>query len=468
MDTIIPVILGGGSGSRLWPLSRRTRPKQFLAFDNERSLFQQTLLRCCGRGFDKTPVIVGSRAHRHLIDEDVSTVGIKAELLLEPASRNSCAAIAFACMRAQERAGDALVLILASDHVIPDGRAFRNAARSAVELARRGLLVVFGVPPRSAATSYGYVRQGPLIGKGRIVDCFVEKPDRETAERLIEEGCLWNSGNLIAEASVVLAEIRRHAPEIHLHVSAAYETRVRKHDHVMAGEQAYRNAPSVSMDNAVLEKTGRAAVLPVSYHWADVGTWESAGDLGECDEVGNRLFGNVAVFNSRGNVVHSQGRMTALLGIENMVVVNTPDAVLVARRDHADQVRQIADDLALNGRVEALEGSRCVTPWGMYEKLETAHTHQVKRITVRPGGTLSLQRHERRAEHWIVISGRGEMTIGERTSPINADEAAYIPVGEVHRLSNPGKEPLVLIEVQTGSYFGEDDIVRLEDMYGRE
>ena len=464
---IIPVILSGGSGTRLWPLSRRSKPKQFLSFTSGRSLFQETALRCVGTPFSARPIIAGADDHRFLIAEDLLEIGIQADILLEPASRNSCAAIALACLLASERSSDAKVLILASDHAIPDNEAFRRSVAHAASLADEGMLVTFGVKPSRPATGYGYIKPGSAKGRGFRIDEFVEKPDLATAERYLESGYLWNSGNFLFRAADFLSELAHLAPDVHAAVSEAFAARHMDLDFIRIDEPAFSKSPSISVDYAVMEKTRKAAVFPIEYFWSDVGTWDAVGEVNAADSKGNVTLGDTALYDSCGNVVHSQGRLTAMIGAENLVVVSTRDAVLVADRSKAESVRTLVDKLQQAGRREAVEALQNFRPWGNYEQLDISGNYQVKRIMVKPGGVLSLQKHRHRAEHWVVVSGQAEVTIDTTVRTLKANESAYIPLGSVHRLANPGSEPLVLIEVQTGTYFGEDDIIRLEDTYNR-
>ena len=464
---IIPVILSGGSGTRLWPLSRRSKPKQFLSFTSGRSLFQETALRCVGSPFSARPIIAGADDHRFLIAEDLLEIGIRADILLEPASRNSCAAIALACLLASERSSDAKVLILASDHAIPDNEAFRRSVADAASLADEGMLVTFGVKPSRPATGYGYIKPGSAEGIGFRIDEFVEKPDFATAEQYLEAGYLWNSGNFLFRASDFLSELAHLAPDVNAAVSKAFAARRMDLDFIRIDEAAFSESPSISVDYAVMEKTRKAAVFPIEYFWSDVGTWDAVGEVNAADSKGNVTLGDTALYDSCGNVVHSQGRLTAIIGADNLVVVSTRDAVLIADRSKAENVRNLVDQLQQAGRREAVEALQNFRPWGNYEQLDISADYQVKRIMVKPGGVLSLQKHRHRAEHWVVVSGQAEVTIDTAVRTLKANESVYIPLGMVHRLANRGSEPLVLIEVQTGTYLGEDDIIRLEDTYNR-
>ena len=467
MASIIPAILCGGPGTRLWPLSITSRPKQFLPLAGERSLFQDTVLRCRGALFDPRPVIAGTQGHRFLIAEHLQQINVEADILLEPVARNSCAAIALACFQALERDENAIVLALASDHVIESRPLFEASISQAIRLAADGWLVTFGVKPDRPATGYGYIRPGGRAGKGFKVAEFVEKPEPESAARYVEAGYLWNTGNFLFRASTFLAELARLSPSIYKPVCRSYSERCRDQDFIRAGQASFAACPPVSVDYAVMEKTGKAAVVPVDYQWSDMGTWSAVGQANNCDPDGNVLLGDVVSLNSGRNVVHSSGRLTTLIGAENLVVVSTRDTVLVANREQAEQVGEMVCHLRETGRREAGGELLHHRPWGSYEVLDASGCHKVKRITVRPGGELSLQKHRHRAEHWIVINGKATVTLGGRVTAVRTGESVHVPLGAVHRLANHGVEPLILIEVQTGTYLGEDDIIRLEDRYNR-
>lgn len=463
---IIPTILSGGSGTRLWPLSRASKPKQFLAFGGERSLYQETVLRCRGDGFDPRPIVVGANPHRFLLAEDLLAIGVEADILLEHVARNSCAAIAAACLQARARDTDALVLVLAADHHIPDAAAFRAAVLAAKPAAEAGRLVTFGIRPVRPATGYGYIRPGAPDGAAFAVDAFVEKPDAATAAGYVEAGYLWNSGNFLFRAASFLEELAGLAPEILEAVTAAHEAATADLDFRRLDEAAFARSPSISVDYAVMEKTSRAAVFPVSYRWSDVGSWDAVADVVETDGA-NAIVGDGLVLSGARNLVHSQGKLTALVGVDDCVVVSTRDCVLVASRKESERVKEIVSRLQRQGRAEAVEALQIFRPWGNYERLDIGKGYQVKRITVKPGGVLSLQKHRHRAEHWVVVSGAPEVTVDEAVRTYAANESVYIPLGSVHRLANRGAFPAVLIEVQTGDYLGEDDIIRLEDNYNR-
>lgn len=466
--SITPLILSGGSGTRLWPLSRASKPKQFLSFGRDRSLFQDTVLRCGSDFFDRRPIVVGADAHRFLLAEDLLEIGVKADILLEPAARNSCAAIAAGCLEALKRSPDSLVLVLAADHHIPDPDAFGEAVVAASSAAKAGFLVTFGVHPDRPATGYGYIQTGDIAdGPCVRVRAFVEKPAEAVAREYVEAGFLWNSGNFLFRAATFLDELGKLQPEILEAVRESHVEAGRDLDFLRLGP-AFARAPSISVDYAVMEKTDKAAVLPVNYSWSDVGSWDSVSQVIERDAHDNAVIGDAAIIDSRDSLVHSHGRLTALIGLESVVVISTRDSLLVASKERAGDVKDLVARLREDGRAEAAEALQIFRPWGNYERLDMDTGYQVKRIVVKSGGILSLQKHKHRAEHWVVVKGEAEVTIGTDVRVVKANESVYLPLGVVHRLANRGKEPVVLIEVQTGDYLGEDDIIRLEDVYNRE
>ena len=466
---IIPVILSGGSGTRLWPLSRESKPKQFLSFGGKHSLIQDTALRCQSDLFDPKPILVCAESHRFLIAEDLRNIGVKADILLEPARRNSCAAIAAGCLSALKRKADAMVLVLAADHQIPDLKAFSNAVSAARSDAEAGHLATFGIKPTKPATGYGYILPGVQISQDGCfkVEKFVEKPNLATAKKYQREGYLWNSGNFLFKAQTFIDELKHLAPEILEAVSEAHANAKTDLDFLRLEKIAFERSPSISVDYAVMEQTEKAAVFPVDYSWSDVGSWEAVWEVSDKSIDGNVIIGDAEIVNGANNLVHSVGKLTALVGINDIAVVTTRDAVLVTSKSEAENVKELVVNLQKNGRVEANEALQIFRPWGNYERLDIGEKYQVKRITISPGGVLSLQKHRHRAEHWVVVSGSPEVTIDDTVQILLPNQSVYIPLGSVHRLANPGKEPVILIEVQTGDYLGEDDIIRLEDVYNR-
>lgn len=466
---IIPIILCGGYGKRLWPLSRHDLPKQFLRFSNlssGRTLFEQALLRCRRGIFDQRPIIVGSTDHRFLIGEALGEFGLDADILLEPAGRNTCAAIAAACLQARERSDDALVMVMAADHDIEDGASFARSVGEAIQPALSGHLVTFGIRPDAPNSNYGYVGPGKADGKCYPVSGFVEKPAKSVAERLISQGYMWNSGNFLFDGATALGQIRLFQPALLDLVELAFERRQVDNDFIRLDEDAYGQCLPVSFDHGVLEKTELAVMMPVSYNWCDVGNWDGLARLAERDESGNAILGDFVSRDSRNNIIHSEGRFTALLGVENLVVVTTGDAVLVADRSRSAEVRGLVEDLARRDH-RTLQSGKTRKPWGSFETIATEEDFQIKRLCVLPGEELSLQRHRMRAEHWVVIAGIAEVVVDNHKQTCHPGNGIFIPTGSVHRLINPGSEALVVIEVQTGEYFGEDDLVRLDDKYHR-
>ncbi|MGJ7901614.1 mannose-1-phosphate guanylyltransferase/mannose-6-phosphate isomerase [Lysobacter sp. 1R34A] len=466
-----PVVLSGGSGSRLWPLSRENQPKQFLSLIGDRSLFQETVLRACALPQAGLPVTVCAEGHRFMVGEQLQGVGVgSGGILLEPIARNTAPAIALAALHLLARHPEAVMLVLPADHLIEDESAFRAAVERAAVLAGQGWLVTFGIQPDYPETGYGYIARGEALGEdGYRVARFVEKPALATAQTYLAEGTYsWNSGMFLFKAERYLEELARFAPQIHAAATAAYAAAQSDLDFIRVGKEAFAASPSDSIDYAVMEKTDRAAVVPVSCGWSDIGSWSSLWSVAERDEDGNRYEGDVISLDTRDSLVRaSERRLIATIGVEDLVIVDTPDATLVARKDRVQDVKTIVDRLKKAGRQEHLFHRKVYRPWGYYDSIDVGPRFQVKRIVVKPGAALSLQKHHKRAEHWIVVSGVAEVTCDERVFDLHENQSTYIPLGSVHRLRNNGTEPVELIEVQSGAYLGEDDIVRLEDVYGR-
>lgn len=466
-----PVVLSGGSGTRLWPLSRQNQPKQFLSLIGDHSLFQETILRASRLPGVQAPVTVCSDDHRFMVGEQLQDVGIpNGGILLEPIARNTAPAIALAALHVVAADADGTMLVMPADHLIEDEAAFRDAVAAARTLAEAGWLVTFGIHPDYAETGYGYILRGEALGEdGFRVRRFVEKPDLATAERYLAEGTYaWNSGMFLFRAARYLEELERHAPDIAAAARAAYARSKSDLDFIRVDADAFAASPNDSIDYAVMEKTDRAAVVPVSCGWSDIGSWSSLWSVAQRDEDGNRHEGDVISVDTKGCLVRaSERRMIATIGVEDLVVIDTADATLVARKDRVQDVKAIVDRLKADGRTEHLFHRKVYRPWGSYDSIGVGERFQVKRIVVKPGAALSLQKHARRAEHWIVVSGVAEVTCDDRVFDLHENESTYIPLGSVHRLRNRGSEPVELIEVQSGSYLGEDDIVRLEDVYGR-
>lgn len=466
---LIPVLLSGGVGSRLWPVSREAHPKQFQPLAGELSMLQETLQRTSGLE-EAAPLVVCNEEHRFMVAEQLRQVGLSASaLILEPEGRNTAPAVALAALQALQRDPDALLLVLPADHLIQDPKAFVAAVGKAVPLAQQGRLVTFGVVPTGPETGYGYIRCGAALGEDLYdLERFVEKPDADTASAYVESGnYLWNSGMFLMQAATYLQALETHHPEMLSACRAAMDGARADMDFVRPDAQAFCACPGDSIDYAVMEKTDRGAVVSLDCGWSDVGAWSALWDVSPRDENGNAIKGDVVADNCRNSYLRSESRLLAATGVDGLVVVETADAVLVADRDRVQDVKNIVNRLKAEGRPEISLHRRVYRPWGSYESLVVAERFQVKRIVVNPGQRLSLQMHHHRAEHWIVVSGTAEVTCEDRTFMLGEDESTYIPLGHKHRLANPGRIPLELIEVQSGTYLGEDDIVRFDDEYGR-
>ena len=471
MAKLYPVILSGGSGTRLWPLSRELHPKQFIPFDGD-TLFGKTLVRAAALLDVAELLVVCNEQHRFFASGIVREKGLSATILLEPLARNTAPAIALAALAALEAAQDAedpLLLVMPSDHSISPQEAFAVAVAAAVRGAEEGMLVTFGVPPTRPETGYGYIRQGDALPwGGHAVARFVEKPDATMAGNMLAEGgYAWNSGIFLFSASVYLKELAVHDPSMHESVLKAWEARTKDGRFLRIAKEAFAVVPSESIDYAVMEKTDKAATVDLSARWNDLGSWSAFYDEAECDENGNASVGDVVLKDVVNSYVHSSNRLVAAMNVENVAVVETADAVLVMDRNKTQGVKDLLATLKRADRPESNTHLTVYRPWGCYEILAQADRFQVKRIVVNPGGVLSSQYHHHRAEHWIIVRGTARITNGDKIMLLGEDQSTYIPLGVVHRLENPGIVPLELIEVQSGSYLGEDDIVRLEDTYGR-
>lgn len=469
MTNIVPVILCGGSGTRLWPLSRESYPKQFVDLGDGRTLFGDTLVRALQLPDAAEPVIICNEEHRFYAAAEMCKRGAKGHLLLEPEGRNTAPALCLAALALREDDADALMLALPSDHAIGDTDAFLEGVARAAEAARQGHIVTFGITPEGPETGFGYIQKGEALGNGNFrVERFVEKPDRQTARAMLAQGgFFWNSGMFLLRASVLLEELRAFAPGIHDACANAWERRSVDGAFVRPGREAFLASPADSIDYAVMERTQRAAVTPLATPWSDLGSWEAFYRAGEQDEHGNVCRGDVLTEDVENCYCNARYRLVAAIGLRDTLVVETRDAVLVAPRDQAQRVKAVVDHLRREGRPEYRQHPLVYRPWGSYETLALAARFQVKRIVVNPGAELSLQMHHHRAEHWVVVSGTAEVTNGDETRLFTENQSTYIPVGTRHRLKNPGVIPLVLIEIQSGAYLGEDDIVRFADAYGR-
>lgn len=467
---IVPVIFSGGTGTRLWPLSREGYPKQFWPLAAPRTMLQETAARAQGAGF-APPMIVCGEAHRFLVAEQLRAAGFDdARIVLEPAARNSAAAIAAAAVLVGEDQPDAVLWIMAADAAITDVAALLAALLPATAAARAGRIATFGIRPTRPETGYGYIEAGPALpgaDGAQAVARFLEKPDAATAAALVEGGRhLWNSGMFVATARTLLAELAHHAPDVLDAVRGAVADATRDLGFVRLGA-GFADAPSISVDHAVMERTALAAVVPCDPGWSDVGSWDALWDIAAKDAGGNATTGPVATLGARNCFVRSEGILTAVVGLEDVVLVVTDDAVLACHRNQAQDVKKIVEKLKAEGRKEATEHRRVYRPWGSYEGVAHGARFQVKRIVVRPGAKLSLQKHYHRAEHWVVVAGTAIVERDQERILLRENESVYLPLGCVHRLENPGMIPLTLIEVQSGPYLGEDDIVRIEDTYGR-
>lgn len=466
MNDLLPVILSGGSGTRLWPLSRESYPKQFLPLVEDISMLQATWRRVAPLA-GRRPIVVANQEHRFMAAEQLREMGAEpSAILLEPVGRNTAPAIAVAALEAMRDGEDALLLVLPSDHVIRDEAAFHAVVQAALPAAREGRLVTFGIVPTAPETGYGYIQAA--AGEGvRAVAQFVEKPDRQTAERYIASGAyFWNSGMFLFRASRYLQELQRWQPAMLAACRQALDEARRDTDFVRLQAEHFAACPSDSIDYAVMEKTDAAAVIALDAGWNDVGSWAALWEATPQDAEGNAHHGDVIALNCRNTYAHAS-RLVAMIGLDDVVVVDTDDALLIAHRDQVQQVKDVVGRIKGSGRTHAVTHRKVYRPWGAYDSIDNGERFQVKRITVKPGGALSLQMHHHRAEHWIVVSGTAKVTRGEETILLAENQSTYIPLGVVHRLENPGRLPLELIEVQSGSYLGEDDIVRFEDVYGR-
>ncbi len=468
--TLIPVVLCGGSGTRLWPLSRECYPKQFLRLNGEASLLQQTMQRLTELSGTGAPMLICNESSRFVAAEQLREIGIdNAQILLEPMRRNTAPAIAVAAFQALSQEEDALLLVLPSDHVIKDHAAFRRAIYNARQGAERGDLVTFGINPVSAETGYGYIHSATCIdGQTQPVLAFVEKPDRKTAEQYLASGdYYWNSGMFLFRASRYLEELSRFQPEMLAACREAVEKAHTDLDFVRLDSRAYAASPDNSIDYAIMEHTERASMVPMDAGWSDIGSWASVWEAADKDEQSNAVQGDVVLQDCSNCLVHGTARLITAVGMRDTVIVETADALLIIGTDYAQEAKHLVSKLVDTKRTEVVEHRQVFRPWGSYDSIGTGKRFQVKRITVKPGGKLSLQMHYHRAEHWVVVSGTAKIVNGEQEFLLTENQSTYIPLGVVHSLENPGRIPLELIEIQSGIYLGEDDIVRLKDSYGR-
>jgi mannose-1-phosphate guanylyltransferase/mannose-6-phosphate isomerase len=469
--SLYPVILSGGSGTRLWPMSRAALPKQLLPLAGDNTMVQETLLRLAGVPDMGAPLVVCNNDHRFLIAEQLRAIGVEPlGIFLEPVGRNTAPAAAIAALHLLKRDPEAIMLLLPADHLIRDVAAFHATILEGMKAVDAGYLVTFGIVPEAPETGYGYIQQGePLAaGSARRVARFVEKPARDKAEGFLASGdYFWNSGMFLFRCAQFLEELQQHRPDILAACEAALAAGAHDLDFCRLGKSEFESCPSDSIDYAVMERTERAAVVPADIGWNDIGAWSALWDVGDKDAAGNVSRGDVYLDGVKDSLVRAESRMVAAIGVDNLVIVETPDAVLVAHRDRSQDVKKVVDHLKANGRSEHEFHTRVYRPWGWYEGIDAGERFQVKRIMVKPGEKLSLQMHHHRAEHWIVVSGTARVTCDDKVMILSENQSTYIPLGATHRLDNPGKLPLHLIEVQSGSYLGEDDIVRFEDIYKR-
>ncbi len=478
---MIPVILSGGTGTRLWPLSRAHRPKQFIRLVNDLSMFQNTVDRVNGFKDIEPPMVVCNLDHRFLVAEQLHEIGQdKRRILLEPVGRNTAPAIVAAALcamtdTADEQPGesDPILLVLPADHDIADLESFRQAVEVAVKHAESGALVTFGVVPQRAEIGYGYIQAAEAALQAddvaRPVARFVEKPDYETAEAYVASGdYYWNSGMFMFRASVLLQEMEEFAPEIVKAVAAAVKQSVKDTDFIRLNADEFSASPADSIDYAVMEKTDKAMVVPLDAHWNDVGSWTALWEIGEQNEQNNVISGDVYTHDVKNCYIRAETNLVAAVGLDGLIIVETADGIMIADKDRAQDIKLIVDKLKTDKRCEVVHHRKVYRPWGYYDSIGIEDTFQIKRILINPGSSISLQKHYHRSEHWVVVSGTAEITRGDETFILTVNQSTYIPLGTVHRLKNPGKIPLEIVEVQSGSYLGEDDIVRIEDEYGRE
>ena len=463
-----PVILAGGSGSRLWPKSRAALPKQFLALTSEQTMLQETLSRL--EGVDaREPIVICNDSHRFLVAEQLRQRGIAhGGILLEPVGRNTAPAIALAALHALQSDADETLLVLAADHLIKDKTVFQQSVKKAEQLAQAGYLVTFGIVPDCPHTGYGYIKASQELDTGFVVEQFVEKPDMSTAKEYVDSGnYFWNSGMFMFKAGRYLEELEKYHPDILDICKRAIETETQDLDFIRIDADTFATCPDDSIDYAVMEKTEKAAMVPLDAGWSDVGSWSSLWDVADKDDNGNAIVGDAILEDVHNSYINAEGRLISVIGLDDVVVVETKDAIMVANKNKVQDIKKVVNRLKEEKRPEFEFHREVFRPWGSYDSIDNGARFQVKRITVKPGEKLSVQMHHHRAEHWIVVSGTASVTIGENTRMVTENESTYIPIGEVHALENPGKIPLELIEVQSGAYLGEDDIVRFSDRYGR-
>ncbi len=466
MSTVIPVVLSGGSGSRLWPKSRHHYPKQLHRLYGEHTMLQHTILRVAS--LPGNPIVICNNEQRFMVADQVQQIGVQAEIILEPVARNTAPAIVVAALRAVKTDPDAVIAVFAADHLIKDQAVFLAALDKAIQAAAQGRLVTFGVQPTHAETGYGYIRADMGDEHSAKVQAFVEKPNAELAQEYLASGkYFWNSGMFVFSAACLLQEVKKLCPGILAGCEAALAASCKDLDFIRLDEAAFSQCDNQSIDYAVMEKTDKAYMVPLNAGWSDVGSWQALWEVTDKDEHGNASLGDVIAIDSKNCYVNGDGRLVALVGVEDLIVVETADSILVAHKDHSQQVKKVVDRLKAENRSEYQAHREVHRPWGSYDLVDSGERYQVKRIMVRPGASLSLQMHHHRAEHWVVVAGTAEVQRGDEIIVLSENQSLYIPLGEKHRLSNPGKIKLQLMEVASGSYLAEDDIVRFQDDFGR-
>ncbi|MBL19240.1 MAG: mannose-1-phosphate guanylyltransferase/mannose-6-phosphate isomerase [Flavobacteriaceae bacterium] len=460
------VILAGGSGTRLWPLSRAAQPKQFLVLTEEETMLQSTVKRLDGLNLQSS-VTICNEDHRFFVAEQLREINKLDSIILEPVSRNTAPAVALAALSLKE-VEDCLILVVAADHVIKDKLAFTNTVKNSIPLAEAGKLVTFGIVAHEPNTGYGYIKKGEPLSHGFAVDAFVEKPPVEVAKQYLKSGnYLWNSGMFLFKASRYLEELKRFRPDIYNACESSMKDVAKDNEFIRINKEAFHACPHDSIDFAVMERTTDAVVIPMDAGWSDIGSWSSLWEISQKDGDGNATYGDVILHESNNSYIRTDGRLVAAVGVDDLVVVSTKDVVLVAHKTSVNNVKKIAEKIKNDLRTEWENHREVCRPWGKFDSVDKGEGYQVKRITVNAGAKLSVQKHHHRAEHWVVVRGVAKVTNGEKTFLLSENESTYIPLGSIHSLENPGKTPLEMIEVQSGSYLGEDDIVRYEDIYGR-
>ena len=467
---IIPVVLSGGSGTRLWPLSRKEYPKQYLPLVGDNTMLQDTILRLSGLDNLADPIIVCNTDHRFLVAEQCQKIGVKNPIiLLEPVGRNTAPAIAAAALQSLKLSGDTVMLVLSADHVIQDFGAFHDSIKIASSHAQEDKLATFGIVPKDANTGYGYIKSSKDSTDGAYkVEEFVEKPDQETAQAYLKQGnYLWNSGMFMFKADVLIDELTTYSPDIVKLVSDAFNNAKQDLDFIRLDKQDFESSPSDSIDCALMEKSDNVVVVPLDAGWSDVGSWSVLYDIDAKDSSGNVLKGDVIVKDTTNTYIYAAHHVITAVGVDNLIVIDTPDATFIASQEKAHDIKSIVQSLQKKGRDEVHSNRKVYRPWGWYDSIDSGERFQVKRLHVKPGAKLSLQMHHKRAEHWVVVNGMATVTNGEQTFNLNKGESTYIPLGVIHALENQTRKPLEIIEVQSGTYLGEDDIVRFDDIYGR-